>query len=207
MSEDWYEPSQEFLLFKRSHTERLKESEPSEFGKGMASIALLQAFMNHVNGFLSPVVWEPFACSAHSRLADQCGASVTYIGHALEPSDWRIRDADSLCAGPGRMVDAIFYNPPYYGAAPFTDDSREVTAKDDGLAAYVRAVELSVRLCVGALSHGGIAFIVGRRYRFKGEEINLDWIFTHLFCKFGLNMERCYASIPDVAVMLRRSYE
>ena len=184
---------------------RLEDSRVDEFGAGLAGMPLLRAFLDSVP--VGGKVWEPFAASKHSRLADLCEErGIGYIGHALQPSDKRLWDADSTRFGPNDDVDAVFFNPPYYGAAPFTDDQRELTWEQEGLEDYASKLKPAVRFSHEALNIGGCVFAIGRSYAVQGKMIHLDWIFTQLFEQLGLIVEGCYGSTPDVAILLRKKY-
>jgi len=175
-----------------------------ELGAGHANPVLFEEFLGEMleAGFPA-VVWEPFSVPdgtpASFELCDDIG--VELVSHSVRSGVPRVVEADSTVMGPGREIGGMFVHPPYFGCNPFSQVEGELSMAADE-ASYRAALSRTFSLGLAAMERGGLACVVGRRYR-RVVEVKLDEWMAEDLEDVGFSLCAVMMSDPDVAILAR----
>jgi hypothetical protein len=153
-------------------------------------------------------IWEPFAgtsftgsavVSVSQNYAAKNG--IKLISFGLGPTDPRIAEVDSTERGPGTTIGGILFHPPYYGSAPMSPDTRDLSLVKDK-AEYLRRLGTVVDNAIPSMVPDSLACAVGRSYRTDGQVMRLELMFLQLFESRGFTLVDVWKSEPDVVLIL-----
>lgn len=99
-------------------------------------------------------------------------------------------------------MGAVLMHPPYFGSSVMSENSVDLSALKDK-EEYKRRLWAAFRMASKVLQVGGLVCAVGRRYRFGGEEVELDRWMLELAEAVGFEIEEVWSSCPDVVLVLR----
>lgn len=157
---------------------------------------------------LPRVIWEPFAgtsftgssvVSLSQNYAEKQG--VRLISFGLNPADSRIMQVDSTEHGPGTTIGGILFHPPYYGSAPMSPDTRDLSLVKDK-AEYLRKLGVVVDNAIPNMVPDSLACVVGRAYRVVGQVMRLELMLLQLFENRGFVLVNVWKSEPDIILIL-----
>lgn len=174
---------------------------------------IYRRFAKHASDMGVGRAFEPFAAPDGRGFQYFLNEGIDFVAYSLEPADRRVNSRDSTKEPVDdelRPVGAVVLHPPYYGSAPLSRDSRElslVESKDEWQKYITRAAE---NIIDSMTSHGCIC-IIGRRYRYHGENIRLEEWMLNAFDdvidkrtshKDAVEIYDVWLSTPDVVVIL-----
>jgi hypothetical protein len=155
---------------------------------------------------LPPVMWEPFAGhTGRSRTQNfATDAGVKLISYDLEPSDERVKKADSTEVGPGEEVGGVIFHPPYFGSVEQSDQDGELSWSLD-FDAYSKSLKKTVDFATVNLVDNGLVCAVGRDYRHAGDLVSLARLYMDLFGDMNVHLIEVWLSEPDVVLIFRKT--
>lgn len=173
---------------------------------GEANPVIFEEFLGEVlDRFPEPIIFEPFAGhtgrSKSMDFAQEIG--VKLIAFDLDPSDFRVEQADSTKRGPDERIHGMIFHPPYYGTAAFTTNSSDLSnaiSKTE----YDEMLTKSIGLAHQRMLMGGLVAAIGRDYRHSGERIRLDQWMLEAFEKAGFKLIDVWFSEPDIVLILEK---
>ena len=144
-------------------------------------------------------VWEPFANPDGRTFAAFEEAEISLVATSLMQGHLKITEMDATRRAPDGNFDGILFHPPYFGSSRFTTEERDLSNmdRDDWMDGMNRTANFASK----RLRKGGLVCVVGRRYRYGGEEMRLDEWMIEAFS--GMDPEEVWRSEPDIVIILR----
>jgi hypothetical protein len=184
----------------------LRDNSDYDLSKGEMSPAIFEEFVGEVLERKIPtVIWEPFAGHTGQSKTQDFAEDIDgleLVSFDLEPSDSRVRKADSMKTGPGKEIGGMLFHPSYYGSM-FASNPNEVgfaTNKDE----YVKRIGKVASLAIERMAMGGLVCAVGRDYRYAGRRIRMDLWYLDIFERLGMTLKNVWMSEPDVAMIFEK---
>lgn len=161
---------------------------------------------------LVPEIWEQFASpeSAVRFRRLTFGRTVKFqswgmAGDTNNSRGYYVEDSTMKWPMPSYPcgMGAVLMHPPYFGSSVMSENSVDLSALRDK-EEYRRRLWAAFRMASKTLQTGGLVCAVGRRYRYAGEEIELDRWIVEMGEVVGLELEEVWSSCPDVVVVFKR---
>ena len=152
-------------------------------------------------------VWEQFASPESAKkfrkIAMERRAwleSWGMEGHSSGVQGYCVKD--STMEHPDRLTRmcGVLMHPPYFGSSVMSKSSADLSVLKD-MEEYKRRLWAAFRTASVALQDGGLVCAVGRRYRYNGDEIQLDRWMVELAEVVGFGVEEVWNSCPDVVIL------
>ena len=155
-------------------------------------------FLRARKGFCA--LWEPFGNPNGISIDILSEFGLHLVVYSLQSNHRDVIVANACEQFPEFMVDGIIFHPPYYGSSLQSDSEHDVS-RANSFQDWKSNINDVVENCHSVLRKNGYCCVIGRRYRYQGQLVDIADALIDLF---QLEIENVWISTPDVCVILRK---